>query len=363
MRRAPAIVLPLAVALAVALGGPARADAPTPQSPPASTASPSELPLVGGTIKLEHSAGGVRAPVLPGLATPGIPHPIEIPPDLTMEMTYSAFQKGYFLTAYAYALDLVRTKKDPHAMSLLGLMFASGLGVKPDMKQAVSWYTQAADGNDPAAMVELARIELFGEVKDRDLVKARDLLSKALALGRKDAEYGLGLIAMSSAKGLQEDDVAAFQHFRAAAENGDGDAAYALASLYEQGLGVARDIREVAHWMGVAASLGSVPGEMEYGIMVYNGDGVKADPELAAKWFLKSAVAGNAIAADRLARLYFVGSGVAKDLTAAAFWNRRAMAGGINDGWLNDQLEATKAGEAGAAVPTPAPAPAPTPAK
>src|ERR1700681_2711794 len=43
---------------------------------------------------------------------------------------YAAFQRGYYLTAFALATDRVETKKDVKAMTLLGELYAGGLGIR-----------------------------------------------------------------------------------------------------------------------------------------------------------------------------------------------------------------------------------------
>src|SRR6516162_4346108 len=50
------------------------------------------------------------------------------PPDLV----YGAFQRGYFLTAFALATNRVTNAADAKAMTLLGELYANGLGVAQD---------------------------------------------------------------------------------------------------------------------------------------------------------------------------------------------------------------------------------------
>src|SRR5262249_6273356 len=58
-------------------------------------------------------------PKPPAAAQPGRP------PDLV----YGAFQRGYFLTAFALATNRVTNAADAKAMTLLGELYANGLGV------------------------------------------------------------------------------------------------------------------------------------------------------------------------------------------------------------------------------------------
>src|SRR5580704_12577857 len=58
------------------------------------------------------------------------------PPDLA----FGAFQRGYYITAFALATKNVDDKADPKAMTLLGELYANGLGVPQDDKKAAEWY-------------------------------------------------------------------------------------------------------------------------------------------------------------------------------------------------------------------------------
>jgi hypothetical protein len=87
--------------------------------------------------------------------------------------------------------------------------------------------------------------------------------------------------------------------------------------------------------MGRAAADFYEPGEIEYAIMLFNGDGVAKDEAGAAKIFQRVASRGNPIAQNRLARLYVSGLGVHTDLIEAAAWNALAKYAGRADPWLD----------------------------
>jgi TPR repeat protein len=101
--------------------------------------------------------------------------------------------------------------------------------------------------------------------------------------------------------------------------------------------------------MGEAARGGHVGAQVEYGIMVFNGVGVRKDPARAADWFALAARAGNPVAQNRLARLYATGLGVPLDLRQAAKWHFRARRAGVSDLWLDGLIETMPAAEREAA--------------
>ncbi|RAI26347.1 SEL1-like repeat protein, partial [Rhodoplanes serenus] len=94
-------------------------------SPPKPTA-PAAKPPAGAPAK---PAAGAAAPARPGGAEP--------------DVAFGAFQRGYFLTAFHEATKRVETG-DVRAMTLLGELYAAGLGVPQNDQKAAEWYAFAA---------------------------------------------------------------------------------------------------------------------------------------------------------------------------------------------------------------------------
>jgi uncharacterized protein len=107
---------------------------------------------------------------------------------------YAAFQRGYYLTAFAQATEHVETKKDVKAMTLLGELYAGGLGVRQDDAKAADWYKLAADRGDRNAMFALAMFRLQGRAGPRDRDAAAKLLAAAAKLSHAVAAYDLALL-------------------------------------------------------------------------------------------------------------------------------------------------------------------------
>ncbi|MFZ0607265.1 MAG: hypothetical protein WAM75_06250, partial [Xanthobacteraceae bacterium] len=91
------------------------------------------------------------------------PAPGQPPPDLA----FGAFQRGYFLTAFRYATDDA-VKGNAKSMTLLGELYANGLGVPKDDKKAADWYRLAAARGDANAMFALAMFAINGRAGPRD---------------------------------------------------------------------------------------------------------------------------------------------------------------------------------------------------
>jgi TPR repeat protein len=137
--------------------------------------------------------------------------------------------------------------------------------------------------------------------------------------------------------------------FRGAAQQGNSEAQYALATLYKDGKGVEQDPVEAARLLAAAAIAENPDAEVEYAIALFNGTGVTKDETKAAVLFRKAALRGSPIAQNRLARLLSVGHGAAANPTEAIKWHLIAKAGGNGDPSL-DQFAAHQPAQVRAAA-------------
>src|SRR6516162_8675253 len=232
------------------------------------------------------------------------------PPD----MAYGAFQRGYFITAFSLATDRVTNDADPKAMTLLGELYAEGLGVPQDDRRATEWYGRAAP-------------------RDRDA--STRWLAAAAKLGHPLAAYDLALLYVEGQM-FPQDFSRAAELLRIAAQGGSADAQYALGTFYKTGHGVPQDARQAAQWWAKAVLADNTDAEVEYGLALFNGEGVDRNEEAATALFRKAAMRGSAIAQDRLARILASGRGAPRDLGEATKWHLISRAGGETDLELDD---------------------------
>eukprot|EP00942_MAST-04A_sp_MAST-4A-sp1_P005063 g5063.t1 len=73
------------------------------------------------------------------------------------------------------------------AQTNLGYMYENGLGVDPDVKKAVKWYTKAAEQGHAQGQCSLAYMYEKGNGVEKNLAKAKELYSKAADQGHKPA--------------------------------------------------------------------------------------------------------------------------------------------------------------------------------
>lgn len=181
----------------------------------------------------------------------------------------------------------------------------------------------------------LQRLELADEVEmklpeDTDPARREKVLSFSLNdEGKKWVEGGWGL-ALGGGWPPREAviaDEAIDMLQRYAAENVPVSQSK-LASLYQIGAGVEKDIPAAVAWYKKAAALEEPTALNNLGIMYFAGEGVEKDLDEARHLFEKAAAAGSAGAMDNLGEMYTQGIGVPKDDAKALGWFLRAAARG-----------------------------------
>jgi TPR repeat protein len=237
----------------------------------------------------------------------------------------------------------------------LGLMYAQGLGLEPNLGEAARWYALAAGQGHAKAQLALASLlEAEGSPKALEcyqLAAEAGLAGAQCALGRLYRDGGFvirdplksqqwfaraadqgwpeALLALSQ---LLDSDTAAltFDYCRRAAEGGDVQAMLALAKKLEQGTGCARDLFQAFYWYEKAARAGNIEAACSTGVALFKGIGVKKDLEAALKWLTQAAEEGDARAQWSLSSLFASGGeGVSRDLKQAFVWCERAAEQGF----------------------------------
>jgi uncharacterized protein len=251
------------------------------------------------------------------------------------DLAFGAFQTGRYLTAFGIATNRVELRKDPKSMTLLGELYAGGLGVPQNDAKAADWYKLAADRGDREAMFALAMFRLQGRAGPRDRDAGAKWLAAAAKLGHPLAAYDLALLYMEGQL-FPQDFTRAAELLRTAAQAGNSQAQYALGTLYKQGRGVAKDMKEATRLWGLAALADNTAAQVEYGIALFNGDGVPKNEQAAAIVLHQAALHGSPVAQDRFARILAEGRGAPKNAVDATKWHLISKAGGETDLTLDD---------------------------
>jgi TPR repeat protein len=338
-----------ATCIAAAVGFIAVASAAGPLAAQAPRAPAPSKPLAAASSKPPAAAGAAARPA----ATPA-PAAKPVPaagPAREPDLAYGAYQRGYFLTAFWEATKRV-DKGDARAMTLLGELYSSGLGVPLDEAKAVKWYKLAAARGDRDAMFALASFHFARRGGLYDRSEAAKLYAAAAKLGNAAAAYDLGLLYLEGQQ-FPQDFARAADLFKMASQEGNPEAQYALATLYKDGRGVDRNLNEAARLLGAAALAENVDAQIEYAIVLFNGGflrpsqpgskpaidlvtSVPQDKARAVTVLRKVALRGSPIAQNRLAWLLRVGDGVPPNPVEACKWHRIAKAGGKGEPELDE---------------------------
>ena len=110
------------------------------------------------------------------------------------DLAYAEYQRGRYVGAFKEAMRRVEEKSDPKSMTLLGELYADGLGVPNDDKKAAEWYKLAAARGDREAMFALSMFKMTGRGGPADRPEAVRLLTEAAKRGHVVAAYDLALL-------------------------------------------------------------------------------------------------------------------------------------------------------------------------
>jgi hypothetical protein len=115
-----------------------------------------------------------------------------------------------------------------------------------------------------------------------------------------------------------------FQLWFEAAKSGHIRAQFYLATCYDHGYGVDKNIPEAFNWYFKAAQSGSPAAQYNIGFFYKKGEFVKQDLEKAAHWYSLSANQGDPPSQRELGYCYFYGEGVEKNQLTAIKWYKKA---------------------------------------
>lgn len=252
------------------------------------------------------------------------------------DAAYIAFEQGQYLTALNLA-ERAANEGDPQSHTLVGRIYAEGLGVPQDASVAARWYARGAELGDIESAFALGLLFAEGRGIEKDRAAAARMFEMAAAKGHPYANYNLGILFLNG-DGKPENPQRGALHIRYAAEQGVVAAQYDLAVLYQNGHGVEPDAYQAALWMRRAAEQGLVEAEYDYAVMLLRGFGLNADVPKAVDYLQSAAEKGFAGAQNRLAHLLADDSHGAPNLIEAAKWRILARDGGLEDKVLDELL-------------------------
>ena len=140
---------------------------------------------------------------------------------------------------------------DAKAQYNLGLMYASGDGVKYDANQAASWYKKSADQGYKEAQYALAVMIFNKELETLDYTQAVKWYQAAAAQGHIKSQENLGMLFYRG-DAIEQDINSSIYWFQLAANQNSSEAQQYLAYIYSNGA-VPEDLVKAGMWMMLSA--------------------------------------------------------------------------------------------------------------
>jgi TPR repeat protein len=194
---------------------------------------------------------------------------------------------------------------DTNAQLNLGRCYWKGQGIAQDYKEAVKWFTKAAEQGNADAQYILGIMFYNGQSVKQDYKEAVKWLTKAAEQGNVDAMRGLGNIYQTG-RGLPQSDSEAIKWFKKAQEQENADAKRSIEqqkadiqhSIEQEKADNQRNIdqkKAALQRYKEVAEQGDTEAQYNLGIMYYyqkdevtEGHDITQDHKEAAKWFCES---------------------------------------------------------------------------
>lgn len=232
-------------------------------------------------------------------------------------------------------------KGDAAAQNEVGGWYYRGRHVKQNYGEALQWWAKSAEQGNVQAIGNMGLCYQTGHGIAADSLKATRLYQRSIKEGNK------ALFA-------QNEDLA---------KKGSVFSNMLIASCYQNGLGVAKDVNKAIPYLTAAAEKNCVPAQRDlgmilindkkateaapwfkrgsengditctfyYGKMLVEGLGVKANKKEGANYLLKAADAGFPQAMYYVGNCYMSGDGLTKNAEQAVKWYRLAAGKGVHN--------------------------------
>ena len=129
---------------------------------------------------------------------------------------------------------------------------------------------------------------------------------------------------------LLEENEERFKKVQAQADQGNAESQYKLGKMYTEGTGVNIDYARATAAFQSAAEQDYTKAEYKLGLHYYEGTGIKQNRKTAYKWFKAAATKNDPASQYYLGMMYASGSGVKQNYTTALEWFNKAIDGGFN---------------------------------
>ncbi|MGN1393687.1 MAG: hypothetical protein ACI4V7_06600 [Succinivibrionaceae bacterium] len=231
-------------------------------------------------------------------------------------MCYELYEKALLLDAYQPCLEMA-SNGDSYAQFIIGNFFYT----HPinDYASAAKWWTIAAESGSVSAMYNMGVLYAKGLGVPKNLKQAELWWFKAAKKGDTLAVSDLGLLYLKGNKefNIEQDTEEAIRLLHLSAEQGDSQGIVNLAYAYKYGVGVPKNEVEAFNLYSLAATNGYPKAMYELGMSYINGIGCEKNINKGFFWIKKAANSEFLEAYSILGNLYELGLGTPKKLQYA----------------------------------------------
>ncbi len=209
-------------------------------------------------------------------------------------------------------------------------MLAHGEGTEKDVDAALALIRDVAkDASDPHALMLLGDLYARGDVIQADGAKAAAAYERAYGLGALDALLSLGDL-YSSGTAIAVDPPRAFRYYKQAADAGSATARLEVGYMLVSGFGTPRDAKAGFNILNGFAAGGSATALVQLGDIYLRGEDGKFAVDSAIVNYEKAAGMGDTTALYKLGSLFAYGTLVPADgKRALAYYQKAADAGDV----------------------------------
>lgn len=227
--------------------------------------------------------------------------------------------------------EKVRKNDDEEAKILLSRAYFNGTAGHRDIDRAFKLMEENAKRGSTKAMIELGRM-YEADSPRYNIMRSANCYRQAADYGNIEGKYCLGLLYYRGKFGQGDDALKhAIYAFRESAGKGHAPSMFELATMYEKGVGFAKDMGQAVQLYRKSAHLGYAPSQLQVGLLYENGILVPKNETLAAAWYVKAAEQSHPTAQYLLAGMYRQGIGVPKNLAQAKILYENAANFGLVD--------------------------------
>lgn len=221
----------------------------------------------------------------------------------------------------------------PVAKGLLATMYLEGINVEKDFDVAVELYTAAAKEDDLFSMDKLTDLHYDDDNDYNDGYQWENVLAEKIEDAIcNDVPFAYYLKGHYQSTGYQydDDDYAAFENIKKAAELNVPEAQFELSEMYGSATGCDYDTEQSQYWLKKAADNGYYKAEGKYGIELFNGSSIFNSGKNRSFQYLKKAFEqGYDEAYWCLAQCYMNGNGTSINKELAYPLYQKAAENGI----------------------------------